>query len=89
VKFEPELTYALPLTLTEIGPAVTFGGTVAVMLVAFAFVIVAAMPLNRTLSFAVFELKPVPEMATDVPMGVVLGEKPLIVSGSRENSLVL
>ena len=47
-------------------------GTVAVICVADAVVAVAAFPLKNTLSFPVFELKPVPVIVTLVLYGPVV-----------------
>jgi hypothetical protein len=59
--------------VTVIGPVVAFVGTVAMICVELADVIVAEAPLNETASCAAVELKPVPEIVTVVPGRAAIG----------------
>ncbi len=65
----------VPLTVTVITPVVAPVGTVVMMVVSEALVMVAAVPLNLTVLFARVVSKPVPVMATVVPAEPVVGEK--------------
>jgi hypothetical protein len=84
-----ELVAVVPLTVTEIFPAVFPVGILAVRLLGEAFVTVAVTPLNLTMLLTATPLKPLPVMTTLVPAGPNPGEKEFIAKGKTKNSLSL
>lgn len=73
-----ELVAVLPPVVTVIGPVVAPAGTVTVNCVVVVLTTVAAVPLKVTVLFEAVELNPWPWIVTVVPMGPLLGEKPVI-----------
>lgn len=77
-----------PFTVTEIFPVVAPRGTVAEMDEAEADKIVAAVPLNFTMSSPAVALKFFPVIVTVVPTIPLLGEKlPMLDGGAGSSSL--
>ena len=88
MKSSADVAHFVP-TVTVIFPVVAPEGTVTMICTEVADEIVAALPLNFTISAEIVELKFLPVMVTIVPAAPVTGEKPVtdgesdVVSGSE------
>lgn len=80
----PALVAVLPATVTVMGPVVAPPGTVTIRLVVLPDVTAAVVPLNFTRLLPGVGSKLVPVMVTVVPMGPLLGVKPVMVGGTRK-----